>query len=131
MPQEPYILVVDDEPMVLGMVSTTLEEAGFRVTTATDAWQEVIQAQGLKICLLISDILMPGVGSGVDALKKLRNLPAVSPKLPVIFMTGMRPDKAREMVPQDDPYVRLIFKPIDFEQLRAAIKELTGIDRPL
>ncbi len=125
-----YVLIVDDDPAVLALLSASLEGAGFRVTTATDAWQEVVQAQGLKVGLIISDIQMPGVGTGVDAVKQIRSLPAVSPKLPVIFMTGMSPERAQALIPKD-PNIRLVGKPIDFEKLRLAIKELTGIDRPL
>jgi len=130
MPQEAFVLVVDDDPNVLNLVVTRLELAGYRVTTATDAWQQVVQAQGLKIGLIISDIKMPGVGTGVDAVKHLRALPTVSPLLPVIFMTGIKLDDARRMIPPD-PKIRLIGKPINFEELRSTIKELTGVDRPL
>lgn len=130
MAREAFVLVVDDDPTVLTLVSTRLEIAGYRVTTATDAWQQVVQAQGMKIGLIITDIMMPGVGTGVDAVKQLRATPSVSPLLPVIFMTGLKPEDARKMIPPD-PHVRLIAKPIDFDVMRAAIKELTGVDRPL
>jgi CheY-like chemotaxis protein len=130
MPKEAFVLVVDDDPTVLSLVSARLEMAGYRVTTATDAWQQVVQAQGMKIGLIISDIMMPGVGTGVDAVKQLRATPTVSPLLPVVFMTALKLDEARKMIPPD-PRVRLIGKPIDFEALRAAIRELTGVDRPL
>ncbi|MDD5657786.1 MAG: response regulator [Elusimicrobia bacterium] len=125
-----YVLIADDDPMILELLGSTLEAAGYRVTTASDSWQEVIQAQGLKIGLIISDIQMPGLGSGVDAVKKLRACPSMPPRLPVIFMTGMSLERARAMIPPD-PCIRLVGKPLDFDQLRAAIKELTGIDRPL
>jgi DNA-binding response OmpR family regulator len=124
---EAFVLVVDDDPTVLDLVTLRLETAGYRVTTASDAWAEVIQAQGLKIGLIITDIQMPGAGTGVDAFKRLR---AASPALPVLFMTAMRPEDAKALIPPD-PRVRLIHKPINFEQMRAAIKELTGVDRPL
>lgn len=126
-PREAYVLVVDDDPTILGVISTRLEMAGYNVTTASDAWQEVIQAHGVKIGLVITDIQMPGAGTGVDAFKRLR---AAAPALPVIFMTGMRPEAAAAMVPPD-PKVRLLYKPLDFDKLRAAIKDLTGLDRPL
>jgi CheY-like chemotaxis protein len=130
MGREAYVLVVDDDPIVLGLVSTRLELAGYRVTTATDAWQQVVQAQGLKIGLILSDIMMPGGHTGADAVKQLRALPNVSPLLPVIFMTGLELEKARQLIAWD-PKIRLIGKPINFEQLRTVIKELTGLDRPL
>lgn len=124
---EAFVLVVDDDKLVLDLVAMRLETAGYRVTTAADAWAEVIQAQSLRIGLVITDIQMPGLGTGVDAFKKLR---AASPTMPVIFMTGMKPEDARAMIPPD-PRVRLIHKPINFDELRAAIKELTAVDRPL
>ena len=37
-------------------------------------------------------------------------------------MTGMKPDDARAMIPPD-PRVRLVPKPINFDDLQAAIKE--------
>lgn len=130
MAQEAYVLIVDDDPHVLNLVVARLESAGYRVTTATDAWQQVIQAQGLKIGLIICDIQMPGTGNGVDAVKHLRSIPTISPRLPVVFITGMKKEDAQALIPPD-PHVRLVTKPIDFNLLRAAIKDLTGVDRPL
>ena len=130
MAKEAYVLIVDDDPMVVSMLTDRLDVAGYSVTSAYDAWQEVVQAQGLRIGLIISDIMMPGAETGVDAYKKLRSTPGISPALPIIFLTGLTPEKAKAMIPPD-PKVRLLHKPVDFEKLRAAIKELTGLDRPL
>ncbi|MHB2025586.1 MAG: response regulator [Elusimicrobiota bacterium] len=127
MAREAYVLVVDDDPLVLGLIATRLEAAGYSVTTATDAWQEVIQAQGLKIGLIITDINMPGSGTGLDAYKHLRRL---FPQLPVIFVSAMPSAEVSTQFPPD-PKVRVLSKPIDFGLLRAAIKELTGVDRQL
>ena len=126
---DPFVLVVDDDPLVLGLVVDRLEMAGYRVTSASDAWQEVIQTQGMRIGLIITDINMPGVGTGVDAFKKLRELPGTK-EVPVIFMTGMKLDEARAMIPPDDR-VRLLAKPIDFAELQKNIKELTGWEKSL
>jgi two-component system OmpR family response regulator len=130
MPKEAYVLVVDDDPMIVQLVSATLEGAGYCVTTASDAWQEVVQTQGLKIGLVITDIQMPGGQTGADAVKRLRSLPNVSPLLPVIFLSGMEPEEARKIIPWDSK-IRFLSKPINFEKLRSAIKDLTGLDRPL
>lgn len=128
--REAYVLLVDDDPEVIDFLGARLERAGYRVTTASDAWQEVLQAQGLKIGLVITDINMPGPHSGIDAYKRLRSLPNISPRLPVIFITNTPLAAARRSIPADS-LVRLLAKPIDFELLRAAIKELTGLDRQL
>ncbi|HVA66754.1 MAG TPA: response regulator [Elusimicrobiota bacterium] len=125
--REAYVLVVDDDPLILGLISARLEGAGYNVTTAADAWQEILQAQGLKIGLVITDINMPGAGTGLDAYKHLRG---VFPQLPVIFVSAMSPAEIAKQLPSD-PRVRVLPKPIDFARLRAMIKELTGVDRPL
>lgn len=122
-----FILVVDDEENVRGMISEFLEGAGYRVTTASDGWEAVVQSEGINVELMICDILMPGPqGSGLDAYKRLRSSAYVRPDLPIIFITGMAAEKAMNMVPQDDPRVRLAFKPVNFKQLQSLIRELIG-----
>ena len=130
-PGRTYILVVDDDQLIRDMMANKLESAGYRVTCAEDAAQSVIQAEGMRLALIISDIEMPGFGTGVDALKKLRSSSFVRKNLPIIFVTGMPPGEARKIGPKADPYVRLIHKPVDWKLLRQYIKDLTGLDNPL
>jgi len=130
-PGRAYVLVVDDDQLIRDMLVNKLEGAGYRVTCAEDAAQSVIQAEGMRLALLVSDIEMPGFGTGVDALKKLRGSNYVKRNLPVIFVTGMPPNEARKIVPLTDPYVRLMHKPVDWNLLRLYIRDLTGMDRPL
>lgn len=129
MAREAYVLVVDDDPVILGMIETRLEMAGYRVTTATSAWQEVVQAEGLKIGLIITDVNMPGK-TGIEAYEYLRTCKTLSPALPVIFVTGMKIDEVAKLLPAD-PKIRILSKPIDFGLLETAIKDLTGVVRPL
>jgi len=130
-PGRTYILVVDDDQLIRDMMVQKLEGAGYRVTCAEDAAQSVIQAEGMRLALIVSDIEMPGFGTGVDALKKLRASSFIRKNLPVIFVTGMPPAEARKIVPKTDPYVRLLHKPVDWKLLRQYIKDLTGLDNPL
>ncbi len=123
---EPYVLIVDDDKPILDLIAERLETAGYRVTTASDAWQALVQAGGLKLGLVITDIMLSGIGTGTDTFKRLRK---AYPKLPVIFITSMPGPAARDKVP-NDPLVRLVLKPIKFDELRQAIKELTKVDRP-
>jgi CheY-like chemotaxis protein len=120
-----WILIVDDEPMMLQMLSEAVEGPDIRVTTAPDAKQAYIQARDLKPALIISDMNMPGF-YGSATLVELRKDPRTA-DIPFIFVTGMVPEKARALLPQSDPKVRLMAKPIDFVALKAAIHELTGM----
>lgn len=120
-----WILVVDDDPLTLQVVEEFLQDSGFHVTTAADAMQCFIQARDLKPVLVISDIQMPGYGSGDAALRELRKDPRLA-SIPFIFITGMDLEKAHKLLPSNDPTVRLIRKPLDWELLRRMIAELTG-----
>jgi PAS domain S-box-containing protein len=79
------ILVVEDEPAVLAMLESVLEEAGYQVHTAVDGIeaQALIKSEG-KIDLLISDVGLPGM-NGRQLAEVARGL---LPQLPILFMTG-------------------------------------------
>lgn len=119
-----FILVVDDDPNVRELLVDYLKEGGYRVSSASDGLQAVINAEGMNLQLILSDIEMPGFGSGVEAFKNLRESPFVPKDLPVIFITGMPPEDAKKIVPLEDPAVRLMHKPIDFGLLNKYIDEL-------
>lgn len=119
------VLVVDDEVAVAQMICEALESRGLRVTHCHDAAQAVLQAEGVTPALLIADIMMPAWGSGVDAFRRLRARKRFQ-RLPVIFLTGMHSEMARKVVPDDDPMVRLLFKPVTLAKLMLTIRELTG-----
>ena len=80
------ILVVEDEPGILGLVQSILETAGFRVLTARNAEEAKAVAEGFPktVHLLLTDVMMPDVSGPelADELKKLR------PEMEVILMSG-------------------------------------------
>ena len=124
-----FILVVDDDPLIIEVLSSTLMAAGYKVSTAPDGVQAVIQAQALRPMLIISDVQMPPWGTGPEALEEMRKVPVLA-GVPVIFVTGMPPEEAKKIMPPD-PKVRLLSKPIDWAQLEKAMGELLGESRPL
>lgn len=129
--EKSYIMVVDDDPAQVALMEEKLGSAGYRVTTASDAVQPVIQARAMKLALIISDMMMPGFGTGADALKALRAAKELPKTLPVIFATGSGLKRAYELIGEGDPYVRIIGKPIDWNLLQAYIRDLTGWDKKL
>ena len=121
-----WILIVDDDPMILSILEDTLAHPSLTITTATDAMQAFIQARDLSPILIISDIQMPGY-EGPHTLKLLREDPRI-PRVPIIFMTGMDLAKARELLPANDPTVGLTPKPLELEKIRDYAWRLAGID---
>lgn len=121
-----WILIVDDEPANLMLLESVLEHPEFNVTTATDALQAFIQARDLKPFLIISDINMPGYGDGTTTLKRLRQDPRV-PICPIIFVTAMDLADARKLLPNNDPTIGLLQKPVNLVMLRDYVWKLAGI----
>ncbi len=127
MPKKKWILAVDDDPSILFLLTDALSHPDLTITTASDAMQGFIQARTLSPILVICDIQMPGFGLGTETLKMLRADPRI-PRVPIIFMTGMPLDKARELLPANDPTIGLISKPFDMPKLREYVFKLAGVD---
>jgi CheY-like chemotaxis protein len=65
------ILVVDDEPMIRRVISLTLTEDGYDVTTAVDGFDALLQLKTMTPEIVISDLNMPQM-SGFEFLSIMR-----------------------------------------------------------
>jgi two-component system alkaline phosphatase synthesis response regulator PhoP len=65
------ILVIDDEPNILNLVTAYLEAEGYSVHTAADGLTGLKLAQSLNLDLIVLDIMLPGL-DGLDLLQQLR-----------------------------------------------------------
>ena len=114
------ILLVEDEPWVLGLALRCLEKSGYRVLTATNG-EEALQmhARGERIDLLVTDIVMPRV-SGPQLVSRLRD---VNPGLLVLFVSGY-PDHAAATEYGDDESTAFIPKPFTLKVLAGKVREM-------
>ena len=89
--QYPYILVVDDETLIVQYVQRVLQRGNYRVLTATNAEEACsnFEQNRIGIGLLLTDIVMPGSMDGFELATKIRR---DEPTLPILFMTGMLPE---------------------------------------
>jgi CheY-like chemotaxis protein len=80
------ILVADDEELVRAMARRILEQAQFRVLTASDGRQavETFRRHAHEIAAVLLDLTMPHLG-GEEALRAIR---AVQPDVPVVLTSG-------------------------------------------
>lgn len=130
MAKKKWILLVDDDPTILFLLTEALAHPELSITTASDSTQSFIQARTINPILIISDIQMPGPGGyGPETYKQLRADPRI-PRVPIIFMTGMALDKARLLLPANDPTIGLIAKPFDIEKVRQYVFKLAGVVAP-
>jgi DNA-binding NarL/FixJ family response regulator len=86
-PRRDTVLVVDDTPDTLNLLTDTLDQAGFTVLVATDGAAALELVEHITPDLVLMDAMMPGV-DGFETCKRLKR-DKLLPHLPVIFMTGL------------------------------------------
>jgi len=78
------VLVVDDEPMIVSLLSTVLREKGWDVTEARSGTDGIDQLDRARFDVILTDLVMPG-DSGIDLLRAAKE---IHPGVEVILMTG-------------------------------------------
>jgi len=80
------ILLVEDEESVRNMASRILVRAGYEVLQAGNGIEalELVRSSGRKVDLLLSDVIMPGMGGRELATQLVQEIPGIR----VLFMTG-------------------------------------------
>jgi len=114
---EDTILVVDDEPSVLGLVSEVLTMEGYRVSVADGARRALVCLKSEPVSLLLTDIRMPGE----DGLWMLRVVRSQYPGIPVVMMTGLD-DTRMAVTCLREGAADYLGKPLDLEELTIAVR---------
>ena len=111
------LLVVEDEPNILELLSASLRYAGFEVITAAGGTEAVQAAQRHRPDLIVLDVMLPDM-DGFDVIRRLRGGGA---RIPVVFLTARdgTDDKIRGLTLGGDDYVT---KPFSLEEVIARIK---------
>jgi DNA-binding NtrC family response regulator len=78
------VLVVDDEQMIVSLLSTILREKGWDVTEARSGTDGIDQLDRARFDVILTDLVMPG-DSGIDLLRAAKE---IHPDVEVILMTG-------------------------------------------
>ena len=113
------ILVVDDEPNINDLISTSLKFSGFEVRSAMNGAQALTIAEEFKPHALVLDVMMPGM-SGFQVCEKLRK---DGLKVGVLFLTAKdsTDDKVTGLTIGGDDYM---VKPFSLEELIARVRAI-------
>src|SRR4051794_13739358 len=116
---EARLLVVDDEPNIVELLSASLRYAGFEVDIARSGPEAVRVARMVNPDLLVLDVMMPGM-DGFDVVRRLR---ADGVRVPVLFLTARdsTEDKISGLTLGGDDYVT---KPFSLEEVIARIRAI-------
>jgi two-component system KDP operon response regulator KdpE len=111
-----HILVVDDDPAILRLLSTNLKARGYEICTATDGEESLEAVQKDFVDLIILDLMMPKV-DGVEVCRRIREWSDI----PIIILSarGDENDKVKCLELGADDYLT---KPFGIAELMARIK---------
>lgn len=119
--QRTKILVVDDEPDIVEMLSYNLTQEGYEVVTANDGEQALVVAKQELPELVLLDIMMPKL-DGVEACRRLREMPEMRKSF-VVMLTA-RAEEYSELAAFDMGADDYIVKPIKPRALLSKLKAI-------
>jgi CheY-like chemotaxis protein len=115
------LLVVDDDPEIVLMLSTRLSKRGYKVSTASDGKQalELVKKELPDVVLL--DVMMPGK-SGWEVARAIKQDPAThAVKIVMVSAIGEKTNEITAPIYGADAHVD---KPFEFEHLEKVIADL-------
>ena len=118
------VLVVDDEPSIIKIVSAYLKPEGYEVFVATDGNQAVKSAHAYKPDLIILDVMLPGM-DGIEVLTRIRR----ESDAYVILLTARTEevDRVVGLTVGADDYVTKPFSPRELSaRVKAAFRRMSG-----
>jgi len=123
----PRLLVVEDDPNIVELLSASLRFAGFEVSAVTNGAEAVAAARQAPPDLVVLDVMLPDL----DGFEVIRRMREGGTRTPVVFLTARdaTEDKIRGLTLGGDDYVT---KPFSLEELTARIRAVlrrSALDR--
>lgn len=117
------ILIVDDDPKILGLLADMVGSLRHEVETARDGFEAMAKV-GLDIDLILLDVNMPGM-DGFEVARSIRKQ-YLANELPIIMVTGMatREDRIGAVNAGANDFVA---KPFDLTEIRVRMNSLLGM----
>lgn len=115
------ILVADDDPDILGLVTIRLERDGYDILTASCGTDALTLARDHRPALAVLDVSMPGM-TGLEVTRELRADEATA-AIPVILLTArvQEADIAAGLASGANAYLKKPFRPQDLRERVAAL----------
>lgn len=112
------ILIVDDTPTNLDVISETLSDAGFKIAIATSGERALQQIDRRPPDLILLDVMMPGM-DGFETCQRIKATPHQD--IPIIFMTALS-DTDSKVRALELGAVDYITKPFQEREVLARVK---------
>lgn len=117
--QRHRILVVDDEPNIVDVITMALRYQGFEVASAATGAEALAQVRAFNPHLMVLDVMLPDM----EGFEVARRLGAERARVPIVFLTARdaTDDRVRGLTVGGDDYVT---KPFSLEELVARIRTI-------
>lgn len=124
-----HILIVDDDRDLVNTLTTVLESAGYRTSSAADGTEAREKVQQSRPDLAIVDVIMDTVGEGVRLTQWFREDERLK-DMPIIMLTGIKQQLHIDIQPYDEegyqhlPVDKFLEKPVDPNVLLREVGDL-------
>jgi len=123
-PEQVKVLIVDDEPVNLDVLSAHLAPRRYQVLSATSGQEALARITADKPDLVLLDVMMPDL-DGFEVCRRIKSSPATL-FLPVVMVTGLsgRDDRVQGIRAGADDFLT---KPVDSQELLTRVQSLLRI----
>ncbi len=120
-----HILVIDDEVMVAGLITTILEHIGYRITQCTNSEEayQIFEKDPDTFDLVITDLTMPHM-TGIELINRIRQ---ISKDTKIILSSGFS-EQIDQMKAQHMGIAAMILKPIVRTDLATVVRQVLDKD---
>jgi CheY-like chemotaxis protein len=109
------VLIVDDEPAILDLLRSVLEDEGFTVITASNGTDALSLIQRTPVALVLTDLMMPLV-SGINLARQLRSSPQTA-SIPLLLMSAAMPQQVNPI------FAAVIHKPFAVDTVVSIVRQ--------
>jgi DNA-binding response OmpR family regulator len=110
------VLVVDDEPLIVELLTMGLDYEGFEVSVARTGFEALEQAQSKRPDLVVLDVMLPGI-DGIEVCKRLQDQSNVG-----ILMLTARGEVDDRIIGLESGADDYLIKPFHFRELMARLR---------
>lgn len=114
------VIVVNDDPAILGLLDDVLSDEGYHVLTAEGRRGALELISAAQPCLVILDLRMQRADDGLKVLGDLARLRETR-DIPVIICSAEATQRRAEIAAVGHPSCSLLPKPFDLDDLLAAV----------
>ena len=116
------VLIVDDDPHIVEMLTEALTASGYEVASATHSLRAYDRAKEFRPDVILMDLMMPYL-DGVDQVELL-SLDAALAHVPIVVITANPRGVDRRVQPRHQSIVARLEKPFSVEQLLDTIERV-------